>query len=186
MKQTDSINSENEQNSDISMLGEKLQVSTPLFYYREDKDQSGSTRTKGTVSLVDYGDFIELKMKVNVRKSGYSGEGRGVVSFQILDSDLKPIDREKLKRTVGAKIPEGVNDKTAKLRKIYRGSARDEILKNGYVCCATIATEYDKNGLPSNVKEWTEAIKNLKLIYDLYTGNSTAIAAWFFTKIEKK
>jgi hypothetical protein len=166
-----------------SIVGESLSAGKALYHFEETNDSSGSTRTKGKITLIDYGSHLELKLYMNVRKSGYTGNGKGAISFQILDSNFNPIVTEQGKRTVGAKFPEGVNDKTFRKTVKFSGASRDKILKDGFVCAGTINTLYDRNGLPENIKDWTQLVKDLAPIIALYYGDSTAIATWFFTKI---
>jgi hypothetical protein len=134
--------------------------------------------------MLDTGSAIQLTLKFNVRKSGYSGTGKGALAFELLDSSFTPLLKFSHGLTVGAKFPEGTNDKDWSKTVTITGKAADKIRQDGLICAASICTLYDNIGLPRDLSEWKKLIQDVAPILALAYGDSIGISAWLFTKIK--
>ncbi len=159
-----------------------VQNSVPIINYYNQESQGG-TRTKGWIKITDYGDRIEVYVELRVRKSGVSGTGKGALGFELLDSSFNPILMIDKGLTVGARFPQGTHEK--KWSKMYylTGELAQKIKDKGAVFGGTISTVSDDIGLPANVTEWLEVVKDISPIIGLSTGQSVSIAPWLFTRL---
>jgi hypothetical protein len=73
--------------------------------------KEGSTSVKGAVDVVKKGDVYKIDLNVEVRKSGVSGTGKGVLEFQLFDENYELKKPIRVQRTVGA-VPRGSSTKS--------------------------------------------------------------------------
>lgn len=158
-----------------------IQAGTLLYDY-EEWHKKGSTRTKGYVEMWDYKSSLVIRPKLNVRKTGITGTGRGSLNFQLVDLDFKPLCTVTKKLTVGAEL-DGSATKEWKKPTIFDQKGRDKIIKRGYFCAASIYTDYDHNGMPRNLNEWVKAAGDLKALYALAVGDYATVGKWLMVKL---
>jgi hypothetical protein len=163
--------------------GIQTQKAKTLFHYDE-WDRDGSTRTKGYVNVIDYGSSLAIKPKLSVRKTGMFGTGRGSLNFQIVDVNYKPLATVAHKLTVGAVIG-GSNTKEWGVPQIFDQNGRDRIVGDIYFCAASITTDYDRNGMPTDLDGWIKAVGDLKALYALAVGDYATVGKWIFGKLAK-
>ncbi len=155
-----------------------------IFKYYN-RDRQGGTRTKGWVNVIDLGNSIEIRLELRVRKSGYTGTGKGALGFQLLDGQFDPMIQQSQGLTVGARAPEGVHEK--KWKKVYAltGAYAERIRSEGLILAASISTEYDNIGLPRNIAEWKKIIADVAPILAMSNGGVFEKAGWYFMKVIK-
>ena len=174
--------SSDEDNISVSSQIGLAQQNGKLLYDYDDWHKKGSTRTKGYVQVWDYETSLIIKPKLNVRKTGVTGTGRGVLNFQLVGLDFKPLCTVTKKLTVGAEI-DGSATKEWKKPVVFDQKGRNIIINNGYFCAASIYTDYDHNGMPTNLNDWIKAAGDLKALYALAIGDYATVGKWIFVKL---
>ncbi|WP_299156949.1 hypothetical protein [uncultured Tenacibaculum sp.] len=159
-------------------------LNSPIYHYRN-QETKGSTRTKGQVTLTDFGNKIQMYAWFDVRKSGMFGVGKGALAFEMLNSNFTPIVSLTKGLTVGARFPQGTNHKDWDKTIDITGNLANDIRNNGFVCATSISTISDSIGLPSNKAEWKQLISDLTPIIALAYGDYITIGTWMFTKIKQ-
>ncbi len=76
----------------------------------------GSAQTDCSYVVYDRGQEIELHIDLRVKKRGMIGTGKGTCQYLLYGANGKVLFSERAHLTVGAKAPEGINDKRS-LRK---------------------------------------------------------------------
>jgi hypothetical protein len=81
----------------------------------EKQKTEGSTRVKGTVNVKkESNNTYTIDIEVKTRKSGVSGEGKGVVEVQLIDSNFEPKNPIRVQKTVGADLSGSVEKSESK------------------------------------------------------------------------
>jgi hypothetical protein len=151
-------------------------------------DNQGSTRSKGSYSLVKDGNNVKLSINFNVRKSGTSGSGRGAMSFQILDDSWDPVTSFNKSLTVGADSLKGTADKDWKKNITLTGPKAKKVIDNGIAVAFIVDSNKDTIGVPTSIDDWKKAlgdIADLKSELDkLSAGDSKNMNGWKVFKMK--
>lgn len=170
----------------LSFMGFSLNAATIAKDSMQEK--SGSTRSKGSYHIYDDGSNVKVSVAFNVRKSGMTGTGKGVIAFQILNDSWEPVLEFKKGLTVGAKAPQGTNDKDWKKTITLTGPKAKKVKEEGLVVAFMVDTERDDIGIPQSIDDWKKAIKDVadlkKAIEGLGEGSSSKKGAWKFFKLK--
>ncbi|QLI78749.1 hypothetical protein [Bacillus pumilus] len=149
---------------------------------QEKQKHEGSTRTKGSYSIEEVNNEIEIKLHLSVRKSGISGTGKGALIFGLLGSDSSkpPLLSKVLTKTVGADLS-GSHEES-----------NDEdmiMLKNKWDQVSVIVLGVDTSdsiGFPTSLPEWKDLIgEELETVLGgLGLGEMKEIADFVFKKVK--
>lgn len=145
------------------------------------------TRAKGSYHFYKSGDILKLDIRLDVRKSGLSGTGKGAIGFVIFDEKFEPLFEINKGLTVGAKVPEGVNSKDWVQTLTITGEKAKQMEKEGIILAFNVNAVSDKLGIPTSLEGWKTTIKDAlnfsNEIMELTVGKSMERGDWKFVKL---
>ncbi|TDU16450.1 hypothetical protein [Bacillus sp. BK450] len=121
---------------------------------QEKQKHEGSTRTKGSYSIEEVNNEIEIKLHLSVRKSGISGTGKGALIFGLLgsDSNQPPLLNKVMTKTVGSDMS-GSREESNDEKLIMLKSKWDQV---SFIVLG-VATN-DSIGFPRSLSDWKKLI----------------------------
>jgi len=155
---------------------------------KDDLEQSrGETRTKANYHLYEKKKNLKLSCKLDVRKSGMSGNGKGSFAIVILDENFQPIFEIKKGLTVGSRVPQGTNSKDWIKSVTITGELAKRIKEKGVIIAFNANTEYDDKGILTSLNDFKKSLKDLvsfaKEFSEIAVGESFNSGDWKITKI---
>lgn len=149
------------------------------------QQSTGSTRSKGSYRIFEEGGKVKIKIDFCVRKSGVSGTGKGVMGFEIMNSDGKSLVKRDKGFTVGADAISGVAEKCDSQTITLFGNAAAELKNNGGAVAFTVRTEKDTIGIPTTPDEWKDTLGDAvpAILGSLGVGDSKDVGGWIIKRI---
>jgi hypothetical protein len=149
--------------------------------------KQGSTTVKAEYRIYTDGDNVKVDLKFEVRKSGVAGTGKGVMAFQLIDGEGKPLFAHDKGFTVGADMLTGVATKTFEQSFTLFGGAADTLRTKGGGVAFTAQVERDTAGIPTSPNEWTSLLGSdiPDVLADLDVGKAREINGWSVKRIVK-
>lgn len=155
---------------------------------KDDLEQSrGETRTKANYHLYEKKKNLKLSCKLDVKKNGMSGNGKGSFAIVIFDENFEPIYEINKGLTVGSRVPQGTNSKDWRQNVTITGELAKRIKEKGIMIAFNVNTEYDDRGMLTSLKDFKNSLKDLKSFVkefsDISVGKSFYSGNWKITKI---